>query len=210
MKIQFWVVPAIALLTMGSAHAAACTGSNAGTASTADVTFASAVSDQCVGSGVNPQQGSNGNTSGFDSTFGTGWSLLGKVTGSSSASVNGVNFAWTFSQLSDTTGTWSLTTDKNATFDLVFAMHASNRSDAFLFDNRSTVAHQVNSQTWAIHWLNNGGETPAFSNLTLFERNVAVGPAGSPVPAVPEPETYALMLGGLGALGFMARRRKSL
>ena len=27
-------------------------------------------------------------------------------------------------------------------------------------------------------------------------------------PAVPEPETYALMLGGLGALAFVARRRK--
>ncbi len=43
--------------------------------------------------------------------------------------------------------------------------------------------------------------------------------AGSPVPtassgmysvtAVPEPETYALMLGGLGLVGWMARRRKA-
>lgn len=33
--------------------------------------------------------------------------------------------------------------------------------------------------------------------------------AVSNVAAVPEPETYALLLAGLGALGFIARRRKS-
>lgn len=35
------------------------------------------------------------------------------------------------------------------------------------------------------------------------------GVGGTPVPAVPEPETYALMLAGLGIVGFMARRRRA-
>lgn len=33
--------------------------------------------------------------------------------------------------------------------------------------------------------------------------------ASATVPAVPEPETYALMLAGLGAVGFVATRRRS-
>ena len=37
----------------------------------------------------------------------------------------------------------------------------------------------------------------------------ATFPIGSNVAPVPEPETYALMLAGLGVVGFMARRRKA-
>ncbi|MDR3323652.1 MAG: PEP-CTERM sorting domain-containing protein, partial [Zoogloeaceae bacterium] len=33
---------------------------------------------------------------------------------------------------------------------------------------------------------------------------------GTPAPAVPEPETYALLLVGLGLVGFIARRRRNL
>lgn len=33
--------------------------------------------------------------------------------------------------------------------------------------------------------------------------------AGTPVPAIPEPSTYGLMLAGLGFIGFAARRRKN-
>lgn len=192
----------VAALAPASSFAAACTGSNVGTADTTDVTFAGAASDACVISGVNPQSGPNGDTSGFDGTFGTGWSLLAKLVGSAgSASLGGVNFDWTFAQTTTTLGTWTLTADQNVDLDLVFAIHASNRSGAFLFDDESLLASQVNDGTWKIEWLNNGGNVPDFSNATLFARDITT--------PVPEPETFALMLAGLGMMGFMARRRKA-
>ncbi|MGZ8260864.1 MAG: FxDxF family PEP-CTERM protein, partial [Caldimonas sp.] len=59
----------------------------------------------------------------------------------------------------------------------------------------------VTPGTWTIEWLNDGENIPDFSNLTLFARDVVTTP-------IPEPETYALLLGGLGLMGFVARRRK--
>lgn len=44
--------------------------------------------------------------------------------------------------------------------------------------------------------------TNAYGNYTTF-----VTEAASPMAAVPEPETYAMLLAGLGLLGWMARRR---
>jgi len=47
--------------------------------------------------------------------------------------------------------------------------------------------------------------TSALSNKDLSHATVY----GSPLAAVPEPETYAMLLAGLGVMGFIARRRKA-
>lgn len=52
------------------------------------------------------------------------------------------------------------------------------------------------------------GGTPAFSSGYQFAMdNLTINEPFA--EAVPEPETYALLLAGLGVLGFVARRRKS-
>jgi len=51
----------------------------------------------------------------------------------------------------------------------------------------------LKSVTWTESW--DGGKDYQFDNIN--------------VSAVPEPETYAMLLGGLGLLGFMARRKKA-
>jgi len=193
----------------GAAQAAACStfgaGVNAGTSSTADVSYNGTDSTACVVSAVNPQQGSDGNISGFSGSFGSDWDLLAKidanglVNGGNPIVYNGVTFTSSISGLPGTGGSWTLSSDQGVTLDLVFAMHASNRSGAFMFDDLGLVSGGTGS--WAINWLNGGGQVPNYSNLTLFVRDVVVTP-------VPEPETYALLLAGLAAVGFIARRRR--
>jgi len=174
--------------------------------------------DKLAYSGVNPVSGNNGDSSGFASSFSSAalgtsaWTLGAKVaqTGSVSDSLTGAatdNLTFTWTNTNTTNGTWSITntSNKNVTLDVVSAIHASNASTAFLFNDQQILAGQTLTGNWAVQWLNNGGNIPGFSNAGLFYRDVRYA-AASPAP---EPETYAMMLAGLGMIGFMARRRKS-
>lgn len=190
--------------------ASACGGISVGTSTVADVTLGGLFSDGCVISLVNPESGPLGDSSGFSgvSPFGSGWSLLSKVTGSSvpsassTATLGGVDYNISFAETNTKSGTWTISANKAVTVDLAFAVHASNRSGAFLFDDQVLAKNVVTNGSWAIKWLNNGGSVPDFSNLTIFARNQVVN-------QVPEPETYAMMLAGLAMVGVMARRRRN-
>lgn len=75
--------------------------------------------------------------------------------------------------------------------------------------SHTTMFGSMDSWTLAPIALNAGNHTIAISgaNGSAFHANFTYTDA--PAAAVPEPETYAMLLAGLGALGFVARRRKA-
>ncbi|HUG25996.1 PEP-CTERM sorting domain-containing protein [Piscinibacter sp.] len=98
----------------------------------------------------------------------------------------------------DTTGT--LNFDVPITGFFAVALKAGDAFSVYLFDGGVAGLTSIDYSTLGVS-VNQDGQAQDLSHATL----ISVGPFAAPIP---EPETYALMLAGLGVVGFVARRRK--
>ncbi|MFM9434866.1 hypothetical protein ACFDR9_001928 [Janthinobacterium sp. CG_23.3] len=88
--------------------------------------------------------------------------------------------------------------DKALTGSFVLGLKQGNAYSLYLF-NGNLVAGGISS----IKYDTNGVKADSRSALSH------AGFFGTPVSAVPEADTYAMLLAGLGMIGFVARRRKA-
>lgn len=66
----------------------------------------------------------------------------------------------------------------------------------------------VNALVSDFAFMSSGSGIPAYFSADVFSNGVTAT-VGATVSAVPEPETYAMLLAGLGLMGTIARRRKN-
>ncbi|WP_229413379.1 PEP-CTERM sorting domain-containing protein [Massilia violaceinigra] len=174
--------------------------------------------------GVNPQSGNatKGGSSGFAKDFALygskqGWSSIAAFGSSAdngvaiSTSKLGTSLTFTFDKTDGRHGSWTVANHdvkNNVKLDLVFAMHVGGGSSAWLFDNEILGAGAKSTGSWTLNALNPGGKLADYSSLTIFARDLSKTAFDVPTTPVPEPENYAMLLAGLGLIGFMSRRRK--
>lgn len=140
-------------------------------------------------------------TSGYNTTGVMTWNAANKWV--DQLNVGGYNdwrlptideFSHLFYDELDGVGSWSIYAIHNNTN---FALFKSIQNDLYWTD---TPANDTGKQL--IFNFNGGYSITASESAGLYATAVRA------VTAVPEPEAYAMLLGGLGLMGFMARRRK--
>jgi hypothetical protein len=172
-----------------------------------NITFEGASADDCygvVGGNINGNEGAvvlNG------MTWGSGWAYL-DATDAASARFMGIDFV--VSATPGTAGSFTLIgTDTNGTaplnlpagFDFVVGLKGGNEYALWAFDN--VMVTGADSGIYSIVFTNRGGNIPALSHMIVFGREAS----GGAISAIPEADTAAMLLAGLGLVGFATRRK---
>ena len=177
-----------------------------------DVTFNGVSASDCfgvVGGNITGSGTFDGATVLNGMNWGDGWTYF-DGTGAAGATFQGMTF--TAAATPGSSGSWTLAgIDANGvaapnfplTLDLVVGLKAGNEYALWGFDN--VVVDGSDGGVFNVAFTNNGGNHPALSHLIVFGRD---GGGGS-VSAIPEPDAYAMLLAGLGLVGFAARRKLS-
>ena len=92
----------------------------------------------------------------------------------------------------------TLTFDQAISGWFVIGLKAGNNHSYYLFHALSPITSLTFDSTAGVA-VNRNGIPQDLSHANLY----------AVAPAIPEPETYALMMAGLAAVGFLSRRRKS-
>lgn len=95
-----------------------------------------------------------------------------------------------------TTGTLTFDTPQDGPF--VLSLMSANQFSLFYYNGVGAAIPSIVFSTAGVN-VNRNDIPQGLSHATLY---------AAATPPVPEPETYALLLAGLGVLGFVARRRK--
>jgi len=109
--------------------------------------------------------------------------------------VSGLN-GWGFASFS--TSLWSTASESNSGNELAIGTSV-NTSPGAWFSIYSFAPLTPDASPYFIHI---NGVTLDTSTSAVYSGNMTLAP-------IPEPETYAMMLAGLGLMGFIARRRQS-
>ena len=195
------------VLSMPAAAASYC-GGNADGLSLADMTLNGVLATDCRGVVMGNDKLSAVNSL----AWGNDWTLLTKDESPVPATFMGVEFD--LDTMGGKWGSWSLAArdvngasplDLPVELDVVAVLKASNSYATYLFDD--AVFDGTDGGTWSIAFQNQGGQIPKLSHMSFYVR---IDEDGGLPSAIPEAQTYAMMLVGLGLVGFMARRRARL